>query len=239
MTVVTASAQQTHLEALQNLLKCESAAPATGRCQAYALSGVRAAAFVGAGILALPHAFREGGLVASLCLLAACAAACNYCIRLLVAALERLRDDEDAERQPLVDARAARAPVATLSDVGFAAYGEQGPRAAVGCVHGRGPQPPVFAQGASGPTSSSSRRNWASARPVRGGAADPPVFPLWCMFRMCVRRCQLHLAQPARRVSLVRAASAASVAARTRAARAQPLDCGVGAAALPGARRDV
>lgn len=45
--------------------------------------------FVGAGILALPAAFKEGGLIASVCLMATMALMANYCIRCLLQCLQQ------------------------------------------------------------------------------------------------------------------------------------------------------
>lgn len=61
--------------------------------------------FVGAGILALPHAFKTGGLVASAILMLLMAGMANYCIRLLLQCLSELTqtDPLDPILSPLVD----------------------------------------------------------------------------------------------------------------------------------------
>lgn len=63
--------------------------------------------FVGAGILALPHAFKTGGLVASAILMVLMACMANYCIRLLLECLSELThtDPQDPLLSPLVDSK--------------------------------------------------------------------------------------------------------------------------------------
>ena len=51
--------------------------------------------FIGAGILALPHAFRTGGIVASSILLGILAFVTAYCMHLLLACSEKIVGKQD------------------------------------------------------------------------------------------------------------------------------------------------